>query len=134
MEILSTHIFRRANIVGIDHEIALKKNLPIVSAITSADLPDRQYILLVINKDIHNETANHSFSSEFQLREFGVSVVSICHRHGRTWQMKIADNINYDQIILPLDLDVFMVNCTICQPMKKLCHSGSTVYRKEIFH
>ena len=39
-EILSTHNLRRANVVGFDHETAIKRNLPIVSAITALDLPN----------------------------------------------------------------------------------------------
>ena len=32
-EILSIHISRRANVVGFDHKVAVKRNLPIVSAL-----------------------------------------------------------------------------------------------------
>ena len=49
-EVLSIHNSRKANVVGFDHETAVKKNLPIVSAITAVDLPDGQSILLVINE------------------------------------------------------------------------------------
>ena len=66
-EILSVHNSRRANVVGFDHETAVKKNLPIVSAITTVDLPNGQSILLVIHEAIYNDTSNHSLLSEFQL-------------------------------------------------------------------
>jgi hypothetical protein len=69
-------------VVGFDHETATKRNLPIVSAITAIDLPYGQSILLVIHKSIYNETAAQSLISEFQLREFGIRIDSICHRHG----------------------------------------------------
>jgi hypothetical protein len=39
-EVLSVHNTRRANEVGFYHEAAVKRNLPIVSAITAVDLPD----------------------------------------------------------------------------------------------
>ena len=39
-EVLSIHNSRRANVVGFDHEAAIKRNLPIVSAITALDLPN----------------------------------------------------------------------------------------------
>ena len=81
-EILSTHDLRRANLVGFDHETAIKRNLPVVSAITALDLPNGQSILLVIHEGIHNATSNHTLLSEFQLREFGVIIDSTCHRHG----------------------------------------------------
>jgi hypothetical protein len=81
-EILAIHNSRRANIVGFDHEDAVKKNLSIVSAITAVDLPNGQSILLVIHEAIYNETFNHSLLSEFQLREHGILIDSTCRRHG----------------------------------------------------
>jgi hypothetical protein len=39
-EVLSVRNTRIANIVGFDHEAAVKRNLPIVSAITAVDPPD----------------------------------------------------------------------------------------------
>jgi hypothetical protein len=38
-EVLSIHNSRRANVVGFDHDTAIKRNLPIVSAMTGIDLP-----------------------------------------------------------------------------------------------
>jgi hypothetical protein len=81
-EILSIHNSRRANVVGFDHETAIKQNLPIVSAITAIDLPSGESILFGIHEGIYNQTAAHSLLSEFQLREFGINIDSICHRHG----------------------------------------------------
>ena len=81
-EILSNHNLRRANVAGFDHKTAIKRNLPIVSAITALDLPNEQSILLVNHEGIYNETSNHTLLSEFQLREFGVIIDSTCHRHG----------------------------------------------------
>jgi hypothetical protein len=46
---------------------------------------------------------NHSLLSEFQLREYGVIIDSICHGYGGTQQMKIADSTNQDDITIPLD-------------------------------
>jgi hypothetical protein len=48
-EILSIHSTRRANVVGFDHETAIKRNLPIVSAVTALDLPNGQSVLLLVN-------------------------------------------------------------------------------------
>jgi hypothetical protein len=39
-EVLSVHNNRRANVVGFDHEAAVKMNPPIVSAITAVELQD----------------------------------------------------------------------------------------------
>jgi hypothetical protein len=49
-EILSIHSSRRANVVGVDHETAIKENLPIVSAITALDLPNGQSVLLLVHE------------------------------------------------------------------------------------
>jgi phosphoserine aminotransferase len=40
LEVISVHNTRTANVLGFDHEAAVKRNLPIVSAITAVDLPD----------------------------------------------------------------------------------------------
>ena len=50
---LSVHNLGGENVVGIDHEIAIKRNLPIVSAITALDLPNGQSVLLVIHESIN---------------------------------------------------------------------------------
>jgi hypothetical protein len=73
---------RRANVVGFDHEAAVKRNLSIVSAITAVDLPDGISVILTIHETIYNDTANHSLLSECQLRDFGVKIDLICHKHG----------------------------------------------------
>jgi hypothetical protein len=39
---------------------ALKRNLPIVSAMTAIDLPSGESILLIIHEGIYHETAAHS--------------------------------------------------------------------------
>jgi hypothetical protein len=80
-EIISIHNSGKANVVGFDHKAALKRNLPIVSAITAVDLPDGTSILLAIHEGIYNETKNHSLLSEFQSREFVVQIDSRCHRY-----------------------------------------------------
>jgi hypothetical protein len=72
MGILSVHNIRRANVVGFDHEAAVKSNLPIVSAINANDLLDGTSVILIVHEAIYNDTANHSLLSEFQLRDFGV--------------------------------------------------------------
>jgi hypothetical protein len=109
-EILSIHSSRRANVVGFDHETAIKRNLPIVSAITALDLPNGQSVLLLVHEGIYNETSNHSLLSEFQLREFGIVIDSICHRHGGAQQMIIKDNNHIDILTIPLDLAGCMVH------------------------
>jgi hypothetical protein len=67
-EVLSVHNTRRKNVVGFDHEAAVKRNLPIVCAITAVDLPYGISVLLFVNEAIYNDTANRSFLSEFHSR------------------------------------------------------------------
>ncbi len=39
----------RANVVGFDHETVIKRNHPIVSAMTAIDLPNGQSVLLLVH-------------------------------------------------------------------------------------
>jgi hypothetical protein len=73
-EVLSVHNTRRANVVGFDHEAAVKRNLPIFSAITAVDLPDGISVILIVHEAIYNYTTNHSLLSEFQVRDFSLKI------------------------------------------------------------
>ena len=64
-KVLSIHNSRTANVVGFDHEAAIKRNLPIVCDSTALDLPNGSSVLLVVHECIYNEISNHSFLSEF---------------------------------------------------------------------
>jgi hypothetical protein len=116
-EVLSVHNTRRANVVGFDHETAVKRNLPIVSAITAVDLPDGISVILIVHEGIYNDTANHSLLSEFQLIDFGVKVDSICHKHGGTQKMEIQDSGSL--LIVPLELAGCMIHCKHRLPLQK---------------
>jgi phosphoserine aminotransferase len=80
-EVLSFHNTRRANVVGFDHEATIKRNFTIVNTITAVDLPDGISVLLIAHEAMYKYTANHSLLSEFQLKDFGVKLDSICHKH-----------------------------------------------------
>jgi hypothetical protein len=54
-------------------------------------LPDGISVILTIHEAIYNDTANHSLLSEFQLRDFGLKIDSICHKHGGIQKMEIQD-------------------------------------------
>jgi hypothetical protein len=64
-EVFFVHNTRRANLVGFDHEAAVNRNLPIVSAITVVDLQDGISVILIVYEAIFNDTVNHSLLSEF---------------------------------------------------------------------
>jgi hypothetical protein len=70
----------------------VKRNLPIVSAITAVDLPDGISVILTVHEAIYNDTDNHSMLSEFQLRDFGEKIDSICHKHVGKQKMVIQDD------------------------------------------
>jgi hypothetical protein len=97
---------RRANVVGFDHEATVKRNLPIVNAITAAGLPDRISVVLIVHESIYNDITNHSLFSVFQLRDLSVKIDSICHKHGGTQKMVIQDVGN--SLVLSLELAVYM--------------------------
>jgi hypothetical protein len=66
-----------------------------VCAISTVYPTNGQSILVVIHEAIHN----HSLLSEFQLRNYGIIIESICHRHGGTQKMIIADSNHFSSII-----------------------------------
>jgi hypothetical protein len=82
-------IIVHTNVVRCDHEATIKRNLPIVSAITAVDLPDGISVILIVHEAIYNGTANHSFLSEFQIGDFGMKIDSICHKFGGTQKMVV---------------------------------------------
>jgi hypothetical protein len=107
-EILSIHNSRRTIVIGFYHETAVKRNSPIVSAITALDLPDGTSISLVMYESIYNDAANHSLLSESQLREFGIKIDSKCHRHGGNQQMVMQNDS--ETVLIRLVLVVCMVH------------------------
>jgi hypothetical protein len=121
MEVLSVHNTRRANVVGFDHEAAIKRNLPIVSAITAVDLPDGISVILIVHEAIYNDTTNHSLLSEFQLRDFGVKIDSICHKHGVTQKMEIQDAVS--SLVVPLELAGCMIHFKFRLPTTEVINS-----------
>jgi hypothetical protein len=63
-EIISAHSSRRANAVGLVHDSAIKRNLPIVNPITVLDPPNGQSVLLVIHETfIMKRLITHSYQN-----------------------------------------------------------------------
>jgi hypothetical protein len=65
-------------------------------------------VILIVHEVIYNDTANHSLLSEFQLRDFGKKIYSICHKHGGTQKMVIQDVGS--SIVVPLELAGCMIH------------------------
>jgi hypothetical protein len=53
-------------VVDFDHETSVKRNLPIVSAITALNLPNGQPVLLLVHDGIYNETSHHQLLLDSQ--------------------------------------------------------------------
>jgi hypothetical protein len=64
-EVLSVHNTRRANVVGFEYEAVVKRNLPIVSAITAVDLPDGTSGIQIVHEAIYNDKANNHSCQNF---------------------------------------------------------------------
>jgi hypothetical protein len=107
-EVLSVHNIRRVSVVGFDHEAAVNRNLPIVSTITAVDLSDRISVILIVHESIYNDTVNHSLLLEFQLRDFGVKIDSICHKHG--WTQKMVIQYVGSSFLISLELAGCMIH------------------------
>jgi hypothetical protein len=67
-------------------------------------------VLLVIHESIYNEASNKSLLSEFQLKERGIMIDSISHRHVETQQMIVTYNNSSDAPTIPFDLTGCMIN------------------------
>jgi hypothetical protein len=106
-EVLSVHNTRKANVVGFDHEAAVKRNFPIVNAITAVNPPDGISVIIIVHEGIYNGIDNHSLLSEFQLRDFCVKIDSICHKHGGTQKVMIQDIGS--SLVVPLEFAGCMI-------------------------
>jgi hypothetical protein len=69
-----------------------------------------QSVLLVTRKRIYDEKPNHSLSSEFQVREFGMIIDSISHKHGGIQKIILKDNNGSNALTISLDITGFMIH------------------------
>ena len=108
------HSTRKANVMGFDHHLAVKRNLDIVDALTAVDTP-KQTILLQVNEAVYNPASEHSLLSEFQIREYGTKIDSIPRRHGGKARMELGDEVvnfglvdclNYFKARVPTDQEL----------------------------
>ena len=103
-DVLATHPTRKANVIGFDNEVAVKRHLPIVSAITAVDIGDDTYLIRV-NEAVYNESAQHSLLSDYQLREKVPKLDCVSLRHGGRQEMTLSDEVK-----IPLNIKNCMVN------------------------
>ena len=105
-ELIAKYPNRKANVIGFDNDIAVKRHLPIVSAITAVDVGDDTYLLRV-NEAVYNESAQHSLLSDYQLRERErvpkLDCVSL--RHGGKQEITLSEDVK-----IPLNIKNCMVN------------------------
>jgi hypothetical protein len=62
-------------------------------------------VILIVHEAIYND---HSLLLEFQLRDFGVKIDSICHKYGGTQKMVIQDVGS--SLVVPLELAGCMIH------------------------
>jgi hypothetical protein len=65
-------------------------------------------VLLIVHESIYIDIENHSLLEEFQLRDFGVKIDSICRKHGGTQKMLIQDVDS--SLVIPLELAECMIH------------------------
>jgi hypothetical protein len=65
-------------------------------------------VLLIVHEAIYNDTADHSLLTEFQLRDFGVKIDSICHKYGGTQKIVVQDVGS--SLVVPLEPAGCMIN------------------------
>jgi predicted nucleotide-binding protein (sugar kinase/HSP70/actin superfamily) len=58
-------------------------------------------VILTVHETIYNDTTNHGLLSEFQIRDFGVIIDSIYHKHGGKQKMVIQDVGS--SLVIPLE-------------------------------
>jgi hypothetical protein len=130
-EILSFHNSRRENVIGFDHETALKGNFSIVCNITALDFVDGTFILLVSNEGKYNDTANHFLLSYFSERNLEMQIHLTCNRHWGNQLMVIRKD---NQILTPSELTGFMVDFKHGTPTLDEAESWSIIMQYDIIH
>jgi hypothetical protein len=65
-------------------------------------------VIITFYESIYNDKANHSLFLEFQLRDFGVKIDSICHKHEGTQKMEIQEVGS--SLVIPLELAGCMIH------------------------
>ena len=71
----------QANVLGFDHNITKKSNLPIIIACAVYMTTDSKEILVIINEAVLNADSPSTLMSEYQTQEAGNMVNSISKRH-----------------------------------------------------
>ena len=80
-EVIALYPTRNAHEYGFDHQEAVKKHLDIVTSVSVVEVNGKS-IMLQVNEAVHNPSADHSLISEYQIRDYGVTVNSVTRKHG----------------------------------------------------
>ena len=70
----------------------MKKHLDIVTAVSVVEVNGKS-IMLQVNEAVHNPPADHSVLSEYQIRDYGVTINPIARKHGGDQNMVIGDEV-----------------------------------------
>ena len=68
----------------------MKKHLDIVTAVSVVEVNGKS-IMLQVNEAVHNPSTDHSLLSEYQIRDYGVTINSIARKHGGIQNMFVGD-------------------------------------------
>ena len=64
--------------------------MDIVTAVSVVEVNGRS-IMLQVNEAVHNPSADHSLLSEYQIRDYGVTINSVAKKHGGEQNMVIGE-------------------------------------------
>ena len=80
-EVVAIHPTWKAHVYSFDYQAAVKNRLDIFTAVSVVEVNGNSNMLQV-NEAVHNPSTDHSLLSEYQIRDYGVTINSIAKKHG----------------------------------------------------
>ena len=112
--VVEVHPHRRANVTGFDSDAAVKRNLPIVTAITAVETSiDGPRILIRTHETVYNESSEHTLLSDHQLRKCVHKLDCVPKQFGGDQIMMVTEDLG-----IPLTLQKCMMTFEHSLPTK----------------
>ena len=92
-------------------EDKVENNVPIGTAVTAVDLPDRTALVLQVNEGLILTGNNNSLLSCNQVRDYGVVINDVPKRFGGT------QNLQVDGDVVPFELKQALLTCNTDQEL-----------------
>ena len=73
---------RKVNVIGFDKKSAIKKGLPMVTAVGAVDIDKDNTILIRVHEAVNNASSPHTLLSDFQVRECVDKLCVVWKGHG----------------------------------------------------